>query len=1066
MKLIRQVILHYQKGSSDKVYEVDLCEVGANQYVVNFRYGRRGARLNEGTKTVAPEPLARAQRVFWQLVEEKQKKGYQITSGADAGEMAAALSSVPQPVQVAVSEPEAPAPTLDARSQAILNRLIAERDPSAQPAKPSKPASRWGAPRYPRKWPLERVIWRAGLIKLKEAIPHIRFFLNTNAPLRKYVAAWALGAIGDESAIPILQEFLQREDSPPAAKRIASFGLRNLLRGEDLARFIEEQLASLPPELAKPARQGPSEEVLKGLQSYLLSNDARRFSVLETLYLIDNENTRPALLEVLKSAPLRPPHFQRLRHIFKAAEMRRDGQVFGILAYRFEKEVSMYGSTGYYGVNVPGIGYFRREALQNKLKSPNSNVAYGEKTRDYLRRRVWRSLEALGKLEDADYVNMAVGVLLPFTDADTGTSSGGQQPGYNPVSLPFGKFWAFTHILFRHHPFYRKNPKKLHWYYDAYLARSRRRDKEAREEAFPKLWEKRPEGLVHLLVESQCLLVHEFAVKALKECKEVCQSFDKELLLLLLKKPYQVTVQFAFELAKPLFTTLEPDRELILAVASCASKEAREEACRWIESCRSYFASDLAFLAALATSPYDDTRLFARQFLRTSLRTAEENRTLIARLISSLLALKSGDGKLARDIGHTLLEVFGLELRSLGLDIVGDLFLSPLAEVQELGARLLLNHELRTSEGFLDIIPNLVSSPNEYLRDIGMQLLMQMPEERLFQCEELLLQLATHGKKEVRDPLRPVLQRLWLKKPSFGQKLARVVLLALRKPETEEGSHSALMRFFREDLKGMVEVSKEEVFALIGSESKVAQELGGYLLQERGAWASEIDMEEILMLADHEVRSIREASWVLCEELLPRLSDDPRQLPLATRLLDAKWDDSREFALKIFEKTFGPETLTPEVLVGICDSVREDVRALGQKLITRYFQEEHGPEYLARLSEHPSSDLQLFVTNYLERFAADNPEQLRRLSLYFVVVLSRVNKGRAAKKRVLEFLTKEALKSEEAARVVAEIFGRQSVTISIEDRAKMIEAMVQIRRTYPMIDLPLKILAPRAHHAV
>jgi len=48
VKLIKQVSLYFQEGRADKVYEVDLCEVGPGQYVVNFRYGRRGTALKDG----------------------------------------------------------------------------------------------------------------------------------------------------------------------------------------------------------------------------------------------------------------------------------------------------------------------------------------------------------------------------------------------------------------------------------------------------------------------------------------------------------------------------------------------------------------------------------------------------------------------------------------------------------------------------------------------------------------------------------------------------------------------------------------------------------------------------------------------------------------------------------------------------------------------------------------------------------------------------------------------------------------------------------------------------------
>ena len=53
MRLIKQRKLYFKDGKSDKIYEVDLCEAGEGEFVVNFRYGRRGATLREGTKLKA-----------------------------------------------------------------------------------------------------------------------------------------------------------------------------------------------------------------------------------------------------------------------------------------------------------------------------------------------------------------------------------------------------------------------------------------------------------------------------------------------------------------------------------------------------------------------------------------------------------------------------------------------------------------------------------------------------------------------------------------------------------------------------------------------------------------------------------------------------------------------------------------------------------------------------------------------------------------------------------------------------------------------------------------------------
>ena len=119
MKLVKQTILEYRQGKSDKVYEVDLCQVGDDQYVVNFRYGRRGSKLREGSKTPMPVALAKAEQTFAKLVADKVKKGYQ-DQGDSSSEGASAK---------AVSEPSVPAASrastggLGPRENAILERL-------------------------------------------------------------------------------------------------------------------------------------------------------------------------------------------------------------------------------------------------------------------------------------------------------------------------------------------------------------------------------------------------------------------------------------------------------------------------------------------------------------------------------------------------------------------------------------------------------------------------------------------------------------------------------------------------------------------------------------------------------------------------------------------------------------------------------------------------------------------------------------------------------------------------------------------------------------------------------
>lgn len=69
------ITLHYREGSSDKVYQASLVDVGG-LYEVHFAYGRRGAAMATGKKTLTPVPKAEAMRIWDRLIAEKMKKGY------------------------------------------------------------------------------------------------------------------------------------------------------------------------------------------------------------------------------------------------------------------------------------------------------------------------------------------------------------------------------------------------------------------------------------------------------------------------------------------------------------------------------------------------------------------------------------------------------------------------------------------------------------------------------------------------------------------------------------------------------------------------------------------------------------------------------------------------------------------------------------------------------------------------------------------------------------------------------------------------------------------------------
>lgn len=1033
MELIKRTSLFFREGSSDKVYEVDLCLVAPDRYVVNFRYGRRGANLKEGTKTDQPVPLKDAEKAFNQLVSSKTKKGYQELS--------------PNPTTASEAESSA-----SGQTEILLQRLNVEN---------------------PR---LDRTIWRVGELQLKAAVPLLIPLIGTGEALRDYCIAWALGYCNDASAVLTLERLYQDPSTPEFVKRISFEAMLKLVGTEKAEEMQFQLLSHLPAEL----RTLIENNTIVDLKAYLNQHPTD----LDSLYQSNRPQLRSMLLEILRTVPLRPNYFKPLRHIFKIAEYRRDAEVFGILAYRFETEAEMYYYNPYaiqlpdntylrtysYGYN-PETGRYERQDLheiQNELRSPNSKIAYNNKTRDYLRRRVWRTLRKLGEANDLDYVSMAVGVLLSFTDADVQPIRHSLvyrwEPGtWQSISTlidwdKFAGYLAFGHILYDNSSRYELAENSLAWrcippYKPGHSAPAER------EEAFPELWNRNPQALLQLLFNSRCYPVQEFAVKAIRYSQTFLKELGIESMIELLKSEYLMTAELGFELAQNRYQPNQPNLELMVAVVNCLVPTARQTGQNWIEQHPSLILGDSQAIASLISSPYSDTRQFTRRLLTASALSDTLAQTAIAQILSRLLTLPASEADRIRETGETLLLCFTGQLRSLHLTQVQDLLNSPILELQELGARILLNHETPSSNLPSGLIDSLIHSAHASIRTIGVQLFGQLPDATLLNSETLLLSLTQHELADIRNAIRPVLQRLGTTYPEFGLKMAETLIAVLFTPETIPGSHRDLIEILQTDLTGwMRQATLELTRKLLQSQSPIGQELGGMVMSANVEhWADHVETSEIVQFASYEVQTVRKAACDLLLNILPRLRTSPAELAIAVRLLESQWEDTREFGFRVFHTFFTPEYFTPTLLVSLCDSNHPEVRKFGRDKVTQCFQAIDGADYLLKFSEHPNSDMQLFATNYLEQYASNHPEYLEALQPYFIRVLSQVNRGRVAKQRIFAFLEREALKSEILAQIVAQILTRQSATIVIKDKAKTIQTLLKIHQAYPHIPVPLQV---------
>ena len=1023
MKLLEQVTLLFQEGKSDKVYEVDLLEVGAGQHVVNFRYGRRGAALKDGTKTPVPVSMAEARKAFDKLVQSKLDTGYvragHPSTGLPPPPPPRPSAPTPSPAGAASAAPAGPPPGASERERTLLQQLTQEVS-----------TRRWFRSTEVRAQPrpLERVIWRVGELRLRAAEPILLPMLERATPLRAYCVAAALGRLGSAQSVSVLGRLYGDPATPDMVRRIATEALLQLSDEATRAEFRQDLMGKLPAELRAAAQTGNAEAFGQALDKHLAASGKEPYAVLETMYLVDSEAVRPSLLRVLRTAPFQRGFVKALRHVFKMAEYRRDGEVFGLIGWRYEKERA----------------------------SRTSREGFAKATRLFLRRRIWRTLRRLGQIESPDFVKMAVGVLLAFSDADAvpelSTSKG---YGRNREEIhweAFSPYWAFNHLLHGRSTRFVTLERKLA-FYAKWKPRSDT-DSQKREESFPALWERTPQGLMHLLDESHCAPVHTFAARALRALPAFLAQLDADAVAMLLEKPYAPTAQLGLDLAVERVNARGEPRALVLAAASSPYAPARQQAFRWLNALRDVLLKDLAFLAALAISPQTETRQYVATLLRGSVLPDDVAEAFIRQLLQAARKLGPNDGALAADVKLLVLAALGPLGRPPATEVLLELLGHPLVEIQELGGELLLRRDLRSEPVPPEVLAHLLQSASASLRTLGLRLLGKMPDTAFLANEEVLGRLASSPHPEVRQGIRPLIGRLLTLDAAAGGRVVELLVGALLRRRLPEGGPEHVKALLTSELAAAFwAMPAEAVWRLLDSEDATAQELGGQLLDRRGE-ALTVDLMRAVKLAGHDVLKVREWAWRWFEAHVPEARAD---LATAVRLLDTRWDDARAFAFRYFRERFAPEDYALEVLVSVADSVRTDVQTFGRELLARSFREVDGPELLLRLSEHPAPPVQLFATHYLERFASGSAALVEKLVPYFIRVLSQVNKGRAARGRVLDFLRKEGQRNEVAGRQAMDVLHRLSATIAIENRAAALEAMLAIGKAQPAIPLPLRL---------
>jgi hypothetical protein len=801
MKVIDQARLGFREGKSDKVYEVDLVEVASGQFVVNFRYGRRGSVLREGTKTALPVSLEKARVVFKALVAEKTKGGYLPTADADAA---------PAPER---ARPQSNMAETQARKERAVLAALAMGQRSVRP--------------------LYLTVRSVGEHGLSEAEPLLlELLVPKQAPngmklavFRHFVIA-ALARCGSVVAAPALTAIAGDAKAPRHLRDVARLAL--VMTGG--AQEPERMRASLPAEL-RPSASSDASALVGSLERLLAERPAQAHAAVFTLYLgsasqleaaadPEGEIARRVVLAIARVAGLSEGGLGLLRALTWAAEIRRDAQLFAVLVRRFDQRVA--------GDVRPTVHYFRRRAS--------------------------RTLRRLGSIASPDYPRLASELLLTYRAEDAEPV---RDTGFGCWDA-WARYHALNFVLYGNSPRYeRANHSGATWRCrDDY--RPGQPAPNAREESFPALWDRAPEALWRLGCSDAAPPVIHFATRALRAQTAFLAQLPDEALGDAMANTQLQMRQLAFDVARARPVSVA------LARGALASRirEAEEWVVRWAEASPDRLASEPELLALLVTMRSAELRERVHRLLATLAIDAATAQRLVSHAVAILMQLTAEPGadERAASAAALLLRLVPRALSQLGLAVIRDLFGHPLPAVAELGAQLVLQRA-RASTLEHDLLDALLASPHAGVRALGARIVADTPPELIKDDVALLVHLALSDNAELRQGTRALLAEVARLYPEVGLQLASQLIDALLAPQPA-GVPAHVVSLLRHELRACLPArDAQSVLALVGALSPHAREAGGMLLTRVSP--DEIELDAIVRLANHEILLVRQGAWAL-----------------------------------------------------------------------------------------------------------------------------------------------------------------------------------------------------------
>jgi len=1017
--LVKLEKLHFKDEKSDKVYEVELFHIQDDEYIVNFKYGRRGRRLNEGTKTVFPVPKEKADKVFQDLVTSKVNKGYIIVQE---------YSEIPKTITKGKNDQK------NAAVSVILKYLKDRVDSS---------------PHQPN-WKLSRIIWRAGELKIQEAIPLVHELMPWLTGQEVYAAIWMMGRMASAQSLNYLQSYNVVYSDLHYNIHIAA-----LLKSGDRSR--EKAIVDvLPLELKTSYENNDFDKFEQVAYSYLFELNISESNFLLNSYFlsINKYELRQPLLRLLGELQLVPKKWKFVRSIYKIAEMIDDGDTLGVLAKRINSEAS------YYNTSYGNIAYINGERLNitEESRSSNAKLAFSKKTKRYFIRRTLKHLMQMGQDRQESYCILASGILKSYNENDYIEHKPENVYTYNRETRNYSSqlktYPKLAHIPFVYYIIYNngerlKGHKTSRFYFEGEAT-----DQIAREDTYPSLWNKYPKHVVGLLSNCGLKEVMNFCFLILNDCKNIDQYFTMDVLKNMLTHPFVEIVEYSLSFISKQYNSKEPDIDTVTLLIESGNENALRLGLKLIDLNRTPFLTNKEFILNILVIENLEIQEWVRNNIIAKDLLESDVKEIVDYIFDHYYQLNENEFK--SESAKSFIVVFEEYLRHLNPKELVYMIDHPLIQIQLFGAKLININNADVSDWPDDLLLKMLSSEHDQIRNEGIQLFSKLTDQELLQKDKYISKLASSEFRDLRLKAREIVGRLAPIGKTFSEKIfAQLFDVLMEKHEYDElplDVHETIQLHLKEyAFRSMF----NNTDAFLNSNIREIQLIASEYIKNNQTVIEQWPVEYWALMGKHGSKSIRIKAHDLFESHIDKVKFDAHN---AVKILDTNWDETFNFAAKYFEAHFNNNTWTPELIISLCDSTIIRVQDYGTGILGRFFEEQNGVKYLEALSDHPDSVIQLYCTNYLDRFAFNNDDVLSKLKPYFIRVLSSINSRRTAKLRVFSFLEKQSKTGGEKAKYVALILNEVVGTIAKTENEKYVGLLYELEKNNSSMKSKLEIL--------